>query len=64
MELPAHSILWACSPEAHFLKGRIFWANWDVEELKALKAEIESGSMLTMTMEGQSSFKYTSKQGK
>ena len=36
------------------------WANWDVEELKARKAEIEAGSMLTTTMDGMSSFKYTS----
>ena len=60
VDLPAHSIVWLASPEARFLKGKTVWANWDVDELKARKEEIEAGSMLTTTMEGLSSFKYTS----
>jgi hypothetical protein len=34
------------------------YCNWDVEELKAREADIEGSSMLTITLEGMSSFKY------
>ncbi|KAH7165653.1 hypothetical protein EDB81DRAFT_917730 [Dactylonectria macrodidyma] len=33
--------VWAASKEASFLKGRLVWATWDVDELKAMKDEIE-----------------------
>ncbi|KAF3771075.1 NAD(P)-binding protein [Cryphonectria parasitica EP155] len=32
--LPGDFVVWAVSPEAHFLNGRFVWANWDVDELK------------------------------
>ncbi|RFU26114.1 hypothetical protein B7463_g10223, partial [Scytalidium lignicola] len=33
-ELPASFMVWLATPETDFLKGRMVWANWDVEELK------------------------------
>lgn len=34
--------VWALSEEAKFLNGRFVWAAWDVDELKAMKQELES----------------------
>lgn len=34
-------LVWAASPEADFLRGRVLWSNWDVDELKAQKVEFE-----------------------
>ena len=45
-ELPANFMVWLASPEADFLKSRFLWANWDVEELIARKAEIEADPAL------------------
>ncbi|OAP58448.1 hypothetical protein AYL99_07538 [Fonsecaea erecta] len=46
-ELPANFMVWLASSEADFLKsGRFLWANWDVEELIARKAEIEADQAL------------------
>ena len=42
-ELPAAFCVWLASPEAVFLKGKFIWCNWDVEELKERKREIEGG---------------------
>ena len=42
VELAADFAVWAVSPEASFLHGRFVWANWDVEELKAQKDEIQA----------------------
>ncbi|KAL8805456.1 MAG: hypothetical protein Q9200_005411 [Gallowayella weberi] len=50
--LPASFIVWACSPEAEFLKGKLVWANWDVEELKARKEEIRETDFLTLGLCG------------
>jgi NAD(P)-dependent dehydrogenase (short-subunit alcohol dehydrogenase family) len=41
--LPGAFVVWLASPEARFLKGKFVWSNWDVEELKARKTEIEAG---------------------
>ncbi|KAG5991328.1 hypothetical protein E4U43_004048 [Claviceps pusilla] len=35
--LPADFALWLAGPESDFLSGRYVWANWDVDELIALK---------------------------
>lgn len=51
-------IVWLTSPEAHFLKGKFVWTNWDVDELKENSQEIENSSLLTLGLEGASSFKY------
>ncbi|KIX00902.1 uncharacterized protein Z518_09967 [Rhinocladiella mackenziei CBS 650.93] len=46
-ELPANFMVWLASPEADFLRsGRFLWANWDVPELIARKAEIEANPAL------------------
>ncbi len=45
-------MVWLASPEADFVKGKFLWANWDVEELKARKEEIQGSSLLTMTLDG------------
>ena len=60
VNLPAHFLVWVVSEEASFLKGKFVWANWDVEELKALKGGIEGGSLLTVGLEGQTDWKYKS----
>jgi NAD(P)-dependent dehydrogenase (short-subunit alcohol dehydrogenase family) len=41
--LPAAFCVWLASPEALFLKGKFVWSNWDVEELKERKSDIEGG---------------------
>lgn len=40
-------MLWLASPEAAFLKSRLVWANWDVDELKSQAKEISSGLQMT-----------------
>ena len=50
--LAASFIVWVCSPEADFLKGKFVWANWDVEELKAREAEIKNTDLLTLGLVG------------
>jgi NAD(P)-dependent dehydrogenase (short-subunit alcohol dehydrogenase family) len=41
--LPAAFCVWLASPEALFLRGKFLWSNWDVDELKKRKSEIEKG---------------------
>lgn len=43
---------WAVSPEARFLNGRLVWANWDVDELKALALDIEGSRIFTIGLLG------------
>ena len=43
VSLPADFLVWIASPEAEFLKNRIVFASWDVEELKGRKREILGG---------------------
>ena len=38
LELAGNFAVWLCSPEARFLRGRFVWANWDVDELKAMES--------------------------
>jgi NAD(P)-dependent dehydrogenase (short-subunit alcohol dehydrogenase family) len=52
VSLPASFNVWVASPEARFLKGKYVWANWDVDELKQKKSEIESTSFLNMGVIG------------
>lgn len=52
VSLPASFYLWLASPEANFLKGKFLWANWDVDELKARAAELESSPELTVGLVG------------
>ncbi|KIW10986.1 hypothetical protein PV08_10285 [Exophiala spinifera] len=52
-ELVANFMVWLASPESDFLRGRYVWCNWDVEEMIAKRAEIESNpTLLTMTLGG------------
>ena len=37
IELPGHFARWLAGPESDFLSGRFLWAQWDVDELIALK---------------------------
>ncbi|KAJ5685991.1 Short-chain dehydrogenase/reductase SDR [Penicillium majusculum] len=43
INLPGHFMVWAASPEGAFLKGKIIWSNWDVEELKERKRSSKVG---------------------
>ncbi|GES64117.1 NADP(+)-dependent dehydrogenase [Aspergillus terreus] len=40
MSLPADFLVWIASPEAEFLRNKIVFASWDVDELKGRKNEI------------------------
>jgi len=44
--------VWAASPEARFTDGKILWCNWDVDELKAMKGDIEGTDLFTTGMVG------------
>ena len=48
--------MWLASPEAKFLKGKFVWCNWDVDELKRNAKEVESTALLTLGLDGFSSF--------
>jgi NAD(P)-dependent dehydrogenase (short-subunit alcohol dehydrogenase family) len=50
--LAAHFQVWLAGPDADFLKGKMVWANWDVEELKAKKDEILKGHLLELSLKG------------
>lgn len=50
--LPAGFMVWLASPEGRFLKGRYLWANWDVDELKARKEDIEGSNLLEIGLIG------------
>ena len=52
VSLPASFNVWLASPEAHFLKGKFLWANWDVDELKAQAKEIETSTQLSIGLVG------------
>ena len=45
-------MVWLASPEARFLKGKFLWSNWDVEELKARRDELESSTLLSVALGG------------
>ncbi|MCJ1314950.1 hypothetical protein MMC15_000264 [Xylographa vitiligo] len=52
-ELPGHFCVWLASPEAVFLRSKIVWTNWDVEEMKAKKDEISKDpEFLTLGYQG------------
>ncbi|KAL9637138.1 MAG: hypothetical protein Q9164_002391 [Protoblastenia rupestris] len=61
--LPADFIVWVSSSEAGFLKGKLVWANWDVDELKERKEEIANGMALTVGLNGWPGGKHTSESG-
>lgn len=52
-ELPGHFTVWASSPAAAFLHGRFVWANWDADELLAMRPQIASQEgMLKVGIQG------------
>ncbi|KAM0254707.1 hypothetical protein ACHAQJ_006488 [Trichoderma viride] len=54
--LPGQFAVWAASREAEYLHGRFVWANWDVDEVKAVlgKQISEEPNFLKVGMEGLS----------
>ncbi|KAK1997669.1 NAD(P)-binding protein [Colletotrichum falcatum] len=46
ISLPADFVVWTVSSEARFLNGRFLHVNWDVDELKALRGELERNPSL------------------
>jgi len=52
VNLPADFVIWAVSSDASFLRGKLVWSNWDVDELKAMKKEIEGTAKFTFGLLG------------
>jgi hypothetical protein len=52
VELPAHFFVWLASPEAEFLKGKLVWVNWAVDELKTRAGEIKASLLLKVVLNG------------
>ena len=50
--MPANFCVWLASPEARFLKSKMVWVNWDVDELIARKDEIQNSRLLTWLLDG------------
>ncbi|MCJ1283106.1 hypothetical protein MMC26_002433 [Xylographa opegraphella] len=58
-ELPGEFCVWLASPEAVFLRNKIVWTNWDVEEMMARKDEISKDpEFLTLGYSGYDSLPY------
>lgn len=51
-DLPAHFLVWLVSPEGEFLRGKFVWANWDVQELIAMKEEFRAPDKLVTGLLG------------
>lgn len=45
-------MLWLACAQVDFLRGKLVWANWDVEELKAAGSKIQESSQMTITVGG------------
>ncbi|KAK5691543.1 hypothetical protein LTR97_011536 [Elasticomyces elasticus] len=52
VNLPAAFVVWASSAEAKFLNGKFIWANWDVDELKAMAAKLPESNDFTLGLLG------------
>ncbi|KAK8140440.1 hypothetical protein PG984_000506 [Apiospora sp. TS-2023a] len=52
INLPAHFLVWAASHEAEFLRNKLVFATWDVDELVARKEEIASTPELLIGLNG------------
>jgi hypothetical protein len=52
-ELVGGASVWLTTESAAFLNGRVFMANWSVDELMENKAKILAGKDLTMALQGQ-----------
>jgi len=47
--LPVDFMVWLASPEATFAKGKYFWVNGDIDEMKARSKEIADSFLLKTT---------------
>ena len=53
MSLPAGFAVWLTTPAAtSWTGGKLLWANWDVDELVAMKDGISKGNELVMVLGG------------
>ncbi|KAF2727965.1 NAD(P)-binding protein [Polyplosphaeria fusca] len=52
VSLPSTFMVWLASDEARFLKGKFLWSNWDVDELKEQRKELEGTSKLNLGLIG------------
>ena len=53
IDLPVGFCVWlAACKEADFLRGRLVWANWDVDELLARKEEVIEKDLLNVRLLG------------
>lgn len=50
--LPGAFAVWLAGPRADWVKGRFFWANWDVKELTEQKSRIAEQDHLRMMLNG------------
>lgn len=50
--LSEHFFAFTAIDEAEFLRGRLLWAEWDIDELKAKKDKILEDDLLLVTIEG------------
>lgn len=50
--LSGNFAVWLASPEAAFLRGKMVWANWDVDELMSRAREIQESSLLSLNLQG------------
>ena len=50
--LPAHFAVWLASDEARYLRGKMVWASWDVDELREKTKGLEPGPWLTSNVVG------------
>lgn len=50
--LPGAFSVWLASGQSGFLRGRLIWSNWNVEELKDMAAEIIENDLLTIVLKG------------
>jgi hypothetical protein len=53
-DLAASFAVWLCSGDADWAKGRYLSANWDVEELVSMKAEILRDDLLVNRLRARS----------
>ena len=51
-DLPGNFAVWLASIEAGFLAGRLVYATWDVDELKARAREIVDNDLLRIGLRG------------
>jgi len=51
-DLTRNFFAWLATDDADFLNGRFIWAEWDIDELKGRKKDIEDGDLLLTTIDG------------